>query len=183
MSFGAAASGPIDRKQQIMDLLRAGKTPAEIRAQLTAASKEAFKKKVEEAVRRSQLYVQRLNALEPFRQEARDFDFLAAGKIQVAALKERVQILQDSKKNSQGILDDLVKNCDESIGLNTALREQLQRFQKQLKDAPPVHGTLLDAGNRICQPMEHAQRGEREEREEARVRRERISQQRPQVDS
>lgn len=186
MSVGAAASVPLDRKQQIMQWLREGKTPAEIREQLTSSSREEFRKKVEDAVRRSQQYIQPLNALDPFRQEAKEFDFLAAGKKQVKALKDRVEMLQGSKKNSHGILDDLGKHYDRSVALNGTLRQELQRLQKQLKDAPPIipfHGTLLEAGERICQPGEYRQVGQREEREEARERRDRISRQQPRVET
>jgi chromosome segregation ATPase len=177
MSTRATAVVPLDRKTQIMEWLRAGETPLQIREKLIAAEKEEFQKRMEEVLRRSQQYTQPLQCLSSFRQEAREFDFLAAGRAQVSALKDRVQVLQGSIENAQGILNGLNQQYDRSSALNASLSGELQRLQRQLQDAPPVipfHGTLLEAGDRLCRPEESMQRTER---------RARISRQQPGTDS
>lgn len=139
-------------RQHILERLQAGETPAQIREQITLARKEEFQRSVQEALGSSQEYTQALSRLDPFRQEAGDSDFLAAGKKQIQALKEQIQLLRDSKKSSQEILDDLNKHYDQSAVHNAALSTELHGLQNQLKNAPPIipfHRVVTEAGNRL----------------------------------
>ena len=75
----------------------------------------------------------------------------------IQALKEQIQLLRDSKKNSQEILDELNQHCDRSAVQNAALSTELQGLQNQLKNAPPIipfHKVVTEAGNRFQRQKE-----------------------------